>query len=111
MKSTDNIDFTCDTEDCIHWKDGVCKYPAAITIQEHCCVDYEARTVSVRCFAPAGRMVEIANNAMDALGELLNGRDLYDALSGSLKMSDAEILAAGFTTLKRYMESEEGDGG
>lgn len=30
-------------------------------------------------------------------------RSLYDALSGSLKMSDAEILAAGFTTLKGFM--------
>ncbi len=78
MRNGQNIDFTCDTEDCIHWEDGVCKYPASITIQE--------------------------NNALDSFGELLNGSSLYDALSGSLKMSDAEILAAGFVTLKPYME-------
>lgn len=37
----DNIDFTCDTEDCLYWQDGVCQHPASITIQEHCCVTYE----------------------------------------------------------------------
>lgn len=58
---------------------------------------------SVRDFAPPERMAEIANNAVDSFGELLNGRSLYDALSGSLKMSDDEILAAGFTTLKEFM--------
>lgn len=104
MRTDENIDFTCDTENCIHWKDGICKHPASITIQEHCCVDYEAQTRSIRRFAPMWRMVEIANNAIDAFGELLNGRDLYDALSGSMKMSDTEILAAGFATLKQYME-------
>lgn len=59
---------------------------------------------TVRGFASAERMAEIANNAVDAFGELLNGRPLYDALSGSLKMTDEEILAAGFTTLKEFME-------
>lgn len=37
----DNIDFTCDTVDCLFWNDGVCQYPAPITIQEHCCTPYE----------------------------------------------------------------------
>ena len=55
-------------------------------------------------------MSEIANNAVDSFGELLSGRSLYDALSGSLKMSDAEILAAGFSSLKEFMQvNEEGE--
>ena len=49
-------------------------------------------------------------NAVDSFGELLSGRSLYDALSGSLKMSDAEILAAGFTTLKEFMDGGAGGG-
>lgn len=40
-----NIDFVCDTEDCTHWEQGTCKYAAAITIQEHCCVDYERKHI------------------------------------------------------------------
>lgn len=104
-----NMDFICDTKDCTHWEDGICKSPATITIQEHCCVDYAHRTVvpsidlQTRKFASPERMKEIANNAIDSFGELLNGRALYDALSGSLKMDDDEILAAGFTTLREFM--------
>jgi hypothetical protein len=64
---------------------------------------------SVRDFASPERMAEIANNAVDSFGELLNGRSLYDALSGSLKMSDDDILAAGFTTLKEFMRGGGGD--
>lgn len=64
---------------------------------------------SVRDFASPERMAEIVNNAVDSFGELLNGRSLYDALSGSLKMSDSEILAAGFTTLKEFMQGGGGD--
>lgn len=60
-----------------------------------------------RKFATTERMLEIANNAVDSFGELLAGRALYDALSGSLKMSDAEILAAGFVTLKEFMDGSE----
>ena len=52
-------------------------------------------------------MIEIANNAIDSLGELLNGRMLYEALAGSLKMDDAEILAAGFTTLREFMSKKD----
>ena len=110
-----NIDFVCDTEDCIHWEQGACKCAAAITIREHCCVDYECKAgirplvLETRNFAPAARMVQIANNAVDSYGELLNGQALYDALSGSLKMDDAEILAAGFKTLKEFMEEAEED--
>lgn len=59
--------------------------------------------LSFRRFAAPERMLQIANNAIDSFGELLNGRSLYEALSGSLKMDDAEILAAGFTTLKEFM--------
>ncbi len=54
-------------------------------------------------FATPERMMQIANNAIDSFGELLNGRSLYEALAGSLKMDDTEILAAGFTTLKEFM--------
>ena len=64
---------------------------------------------SVRDFASPERMAEIVNNAVGSFGELLNGRSLYDALSGSLKMSDSEILAAGFTTLKEFMQGGGGD--
>lgn len=64
---------------------------------------------NIREFASVERMVEIANNAVDSFGELLNGRPLYDALSGSLKMTDEEILAAGFTTLKEFMRGEGDD--
>lgn len=64
---------------------------------------------SVRDFASPERMAEIVNNAIDSFGELLNGRSLYDALSGSLKMSDDDILAAGFTTLKEFMRGGGGD--
>lgn len=60
-----------------------------------------------RRFATRERMAEIANNAVDSFGELLTGRALYDALSGSLKMSDEEIIAAGFTTLKEFMDGGE----
>lgn len=62
---------------------------------------------NTRNFATQERMVEIANAAIDSFGELLNGRALYECLAGSLKMDDEEILAAGFTTLKEFMESED----
>lgn len=64
--------------------------------------------MSTRSFATQKRMAEIANAAIDSFGEMLNGRSLYECLAGSLKMDDDEILAAGFTTLKEFME--EGDG-
>ena len=110
-----NIDFVCDTEDCTHWEQGTCKYADTITIQEQCCVDYESKAgicslvLEHRNFAPPARMVQIANNAIDSLEELLNGRALYDALAGSLKMDDEEILAAGFTTLKEFMGEADED--
>lgn len=66
-----------------------------------------SKELNTRNFATQKRMVEIANAAIDNFGELLNGRDLYDCLAGSLKMNDDEILAAGFTTLKEFMESKE----
>lgn len=64
------------------------------------------KTMKTRNFASVARMVEIANAAIDSFGEMLNGRSLYDCLAGSLKMNDEEILAAGFTTLKEFMERE-----
>ena len=73
------------------------------------CQKEAVRKMDTRRFAPLYRMVEIANDAIDSLGELLNGKDLYDALSGSLKMSDDEILAAGFTTLKEFMPKNGGE--
>lgn len=107
--------FICDTRDCTHWENGICKSPTT-TIQEHRCIDYENRRhiptaqLQTHKFASSERMEEIANNAIDSFGELLNGRALYDALAGSLKMDDREILAAGFTTLREFME-EEATGG
>lgn len=103
--------FICDTRDCVHWKNGACK-SATTTIQEQCCINYERKShipsinLQTRKFASPERMVEIANSAIDSFGELLNGRALYDALAGSLKMDDSEILAAGFTTLKEFMGEE-----
>ena len=35
--------FECDTLDCIHSEGGVCVKPGIVTIQEHCCIDYEER--------------------------------------------------------------------
>lgn len=107
--------FICDTKDCVHWENGICKSPTT-TIREHCCINYECKRhipttqLQTHKFASPERMAEIANNAIDSFGELLNGRALYDALAGSLKMDDREILAAGFTTLREFME-EEADGG
>lgn len=38
-----NIDFTCDTEDCIYWAEGVCCKGTSVTIQAHHCMDYEKK--------------------------------------------------------------------
>ena len=57
-------------------------------------------------FISTPRMAEIAQNALDSFGELLTGKDLYNALSGSLKMNDEEILAAGFSSLKEFMQTK-----
>lgn len=79
-----------------------------------CGDDYDYRdggrklAMKTRHFTTTERMAEIANNAIDAYGELLNGRALYDALTGSLKMDDEEILAAGFATLKEFMTDQQG---
>lgn len=74
------------------------------------CVERDDETCDLglhtRRFATQERMAEIANNAIDSFGGMLNGRSLYEALAGSLKMSDEEIIAAGFTTLKEFMEVE-----
>lgn len=66
--------------------------------------------LATRNFTSLARMAEIANNAIDSFSELLNGKSLYDALAGSLKMNDDEILAAGFTTLKEFMTGGACDG-
>lgn len=58
----------------------------------------------VRKFASPDRMAEIANNALDFIGEMVDGSELYETLSSSLGMSDKEILSAGFATLEEYME-------
>lgn len=57
-------------------------------------------------FTTQERMAEIANAAIDSFGEMLNGQSLYECLTGSLKMSDDEILAAGLTTLKEFMKED-----
>lgn len=49
-----NIDFTCDTEECMYWSDGECVKKTAITIQEHCCCDYEERLPQYRYALIAG---------------------------------------------------------
>lgn len=51
----------------------------------------------------AERLAEIGQAAMNALGETLSGKALYNNLSGALKMSDREILEAGFVSLSQYM--------
>lgn len=66
--------------------------------------------LSTRNFASSARMAEIANRAIDWIGENLGGQSLYEVLSVSLKMSDGEILAAGFTTLKEFMTEGACDG-
>lgn len=38
-----NIDFICDTEECAYWLDGECEKKTSITIQAHCCCDYEVK--------------------------------------------------------------------
>ena len=38
-----NCDFTCDTQDCMHWSEDGCLKKTSITIQEHCCCDFEKR--------------------------------------------------------------------
>lgn len=50
------------------------------------------------------RLAEIGQAAIDSFGELLNGRALYDALVGSLRLDDEEILALGF----KVMSAETG---
>lgn len=61
---------------------------------------------TVRKFTSPERMEDIANHAIDYLGETLNGRALYESLACTLGMDDDEILAAGFTTLKEFMEGK-----
>lgn len=104
-----NIDFVCDTEDCIYWADGVCCKGTSVKIEEHHCVDYEEQVVSNRNFASDARMKEIANKAIDYFGESLTGQHLYECLTGVLGMTNEEILAADFTTLKCYMEDDTDD--
>lgn len=96
-----STDFCCDTDDCFYWKSGVCTYPGTISIQEHHCIDYEK---NVQIFTSTDRMAEIANNAIDLFKDALDDRTLYSFLSGSLKMTDDEIMAAGFTRLEEFME-------
>lgn len=64
---------------------------------------------SCRNFATPERMAEIANNAIDAFGRLFTGRNFYGVLSGALKMSNDEILAAGLTTLKEFFSEPDAD--
>jgi hypothetical protein len=64
-----------------------------------------------RRYAPEGtepdiaptRLAEIGRNAIDAYGEMMNGRALYDCLAGNLKMNDEEIIGAGFSSLQEFM--------
>lgn len=83
---------------CVRWEDA-----DDADISEILECDLGLRT---RRFTTLKRMAEIANNAVDAFGMLFTGHDLYNALSDDLKMTDAEILAAGFTTLKEFMRGE-----
>ena len=45
MESTQAL--TCNTMDCLHNKDGSCAFPASITIEEHCCLEYEPKSNAV----------------------------------------------------------------
>lgn len=60
-----------------------------------------------RNFATADRMVEIANHALDFVAEMFNGDYLYQTLSEDFGMTDDEILAAGFSTLKEYIKEKQ----
>lgn len=104
-----NIDFSCDTHDCIFWKAGECSKSGVVTIREHYCIDFKAAFPSNQNFTTYARMREIANKALDYFGELCCGSDLYDTLRGTLGMTDEEILDADFKTLKDHM-GEDDDG-
>ena len=60
-----------------------------------------------RNFATADRMVEIANRALDFVAEMFNGDYLYQTLSEDFGMTNEEILAAGFSSLKEYIKGKE----
>lgn len=69
--------------------------------------DFEQKS---RNFATPERMAIIASNAINAFGQQLHGGSLYAALSDILKMSDKEILAAGFASLREFMTGGTSDG-
>jgi hypothetical protein len=54
-------------------------------------------------FSPE-RMEQILDKALDWIGELDRGAGLYNTLAERLGMSNEEISAAGFETLKEYFE-------
>lgn len=49
------------------------------------------------------RLAGVGQAAIDAYGETLNGRALYDALADSLRLNDEEILALGFDSLRKFI--------
>lgn len=50
-----NRDFICDTEVCVYWDEKYgCQKETAISIQEHCCIDYERKRTERRYRLIAG---------------------------------------------------------
>lgn len=50
------------------------------------------------------RMEILLDNALDWIGEMSSGSDLYDTLKNVIGMTDDEIQAAGFDSLSEYFE-------
>lgn len=55
----------------------------------------------------ADRMEHLLDKALDWIGELESGSELYNTLVEKLGMSDEEIAAAGFDSLSEYFEEPE----
>lgn len=55
------------------------------------------------------RTMQLLNKALDWIGEMENGSELYDTLKNVIGMTDSEISAARFDMLKEYFEKPEPD--
>ena len=58
-------EFECDTPDCRFWdeEDG-CTHKASITIQEHCCCDFEKKPVDKIVIEVRGGMVQSVHTTL-----------------------------------------------
>ena len=87
-------------DECRHTEgEGPCDYNSATDSCRH-----TKRSTHFAMFTSVERMIAIVNHAIDYIGECYNGRELYEELAGSLGMDDDEIIAAGFTSLKEFMD-------